>query len=136
MTRKMIYKTTTVFVILSICLSSFQIQLSHAVEVLCSKHEFNMALVHLKTCSIQGKTFYKIPKIRLTKTKTFVYKKSQFSKQNTIVFVKVSNFQKCNFSCSHLLQKRTKKIPDFCSSLYNGQWVESKKYRHFINLDH
>lgn len=53
MTRKMIYKTTTVFVIFSICLSSFQIQLSHAVEVLCSKHEFNMALVHLKTCSIQ-----------------------------------------------------------------------------------
>jgi hypothetical protein len=55
MTKKMIYKTTTVIVILSICLSSFQIQLSHAVEVLCSKHEFNMALVHLKTCSIQGK---------------------------------------------------------------------------------
>ena len=65
MTRKMIYKTTTVIVILSICLSSFQIQLSYAVEVLCSKHEFNMALVHLKTCSIQGKEIIVAQKLQM-----------------------------------------------------------------------
>jgi len=36
-----------------LCLTSLQIHLSLAVEILCSNHEFNMALVHLKTCSIQ-----------------------------------------------------------------------------------
>ena len=29
-----------------------------AQEVLCSNHEYNMALVHLKTCSIQGKKLF------------------------------------------------------------------------------
>ena len=112
MTTKMIYKTTRVFAILSIFLSSFQIQLSNAVEVLCSKHEFNMALVHLKTCSIQGKKLYKIPKC--------VYKKSSWSLEWFFRTVHQNNF--------------LNKILLFCNScsFCEGQFSEANFFARYI----
>ena len=44
-------KIVSVFLIYLKCL--FHLVISE--EVTCSNHEYNMALVHLKTCSIQGK---------------------------------------------------------------------------------
>ena len=46
-------KIKFVAVFLSYLNGLFQIVISD--EVTCSNHEYNMALVHLKTCSIQGK---------------------------------------------------------------------------------
>jgi len=48
-----IFKNLIIFVFYMICLNILQIHHSCAVEISCTKHEFNMALVHLKTCSIQ-----------------------------------------------------------------------------------
>ena len=57
-------KVVSVFLIYLNCL--FHLVISE--EVTCSNHEYNMALVHLKTCSIQGKcrTGLQIPYTLLT----------------------------------------------------------------------